>query len=435
MSEITYDAFISYRSQHEKFAAELEKALEAYSPQVIEGGRQRDPGPLNIFRDGEDLAGSSVSGALEKNLDRSAKLVVLCSPGAASSSYVNHEIAHFARKHGSKDIIALLVEGHPNERHHPPEDNAFPQALLDVLEDPLAIDCRAPFQNGESLAHPNHVQEWHKLLGRLLDVDPVTFQQRERRRMMRRMWTGAAASLTLVSAFGALAAYAFEKEQRAEEARDSAESAMAKTKQALEAETLAKQEAQQALAQRDQAKVEAREATTDAERQKEAASEAAERAKAAEGAAQTSKRRAQAARSEAESEKQAREQLRRAAIEQIGQARHDAEGHRANADELRQALMRTAKAFENERNAADHYWQKWNEARNAAVKAMNERDVALYERDSAWKARNTAVSERDAVAQDRDRWKSEAFKWHGIAKSQAAAQAPPAADQVAYGQQ
>jgi len=424
VAAITYDAFISYRSQHEKFALTLEKALEAYSPPAFEGARERKRGPLNVFRDGEDLAGSSVCGALDNNLERSAKLVVLCSPGAASSSYVNHEITYFAGKHGADHIVALLLEGHPNERHNPPEQNAFPPALLDVLPDPLAIDCRTAFKRGESLASPKYQQEWHKLLGRLLDVDPVTFQQRERRRMVRRMWSGAFASLALISAFGALAAYAFDKEQRADEARQradearkTAEVAMTKTDLALQAETKAREAAQRALQERDLAKGEAREASTIAEHQTEVATEASQRAEAAEGAAQSSRWRAQEARNEAESEREQKEQLRTAAINEIGRARQEADTHRANASELYDRLVDALSKLKRQGDAAAYYYQQWN--------------TVLAERDEARNVADQAFSQRDAV-QERLTSCDRAYRyWRGVAQTPAPSQQAPAGQQIA----
>ena len=108
-----FGAFISYKRTDEAFALRLELALERYSP-------PRDlplpHGHLNVFRDKEDLTGPEYNAAIEKYLGQSAKLIVLCSPQARASSYVNDEIRRFARSKGAANIIPVLVSGLPDRK-------------------------------------------------------------------------------------------------------------------------------------------------------------------------------------------------------------------------------------------------------------------------------------------------------------------------------
>ena len=94
-----YDAFISYSRKDEAFASALEKALEAYTPPKDLKVPQR---PLDIFRDKEDFTGNDYVQSLEKYLHCSSKLIVLCSPSARQSPFVNDEIRRFAKAKGSK---------------------------------------------------------------------------------------------------------------------------------------------------------------------------------------------------------------------------------------------------------------------------------------------------------------------------------------------
>src|SRR5688572_10648973 len=106
-----FGAFISYKRQDERFALKLEKALERYTPPKDLNLPQRH---LNIFRDKEDLTGTEYHEAIERYLEQSAKLIVVCSPHARNSSYVDDEIRRFAKLKAPDHIVPILVAGIPN---------------------------------------------------------------------------------------------------------------------------------------------------------------------------------------------------------------------------------------------------------------------------------------------------------------------------------
>ena len=87
-------AFISYSHSDKTIAKALQRKLEAYRlPTAIckkHGGLPRTMKP--IFRDETDLAGNRVQGSLDKELNDSRYLIVICSPKSARSSYVNDEL-------------------------------------------------------------------------------------------------------------------------------------------------------------------------------------------------------------------------------------------------------------------------------------------------------------------------------------------------------
>jgi hypothetical protein len=132
-----YAAFISYSHADEHWARWLQRSLERYR---IPRRLRRDPGagkPLPsrlypVFRDRDELASSNdLSAAIQSALDDSEALVVICSPAAAASRWVNAEIRRFQSSGGDGRIFTLVVDG--STRPAAP-DCAFPPALL-VTED------------------------------------------------------------------------------------------------------------------------------------------------------------------------------------------------------------------------------------------------------------------------------------------------------------
>src|SRR5262245_20718122 len=96
-----YRAFLSYSHRDTAWAKWLHAALEGYRIDKAMVGRQTPAGVVTatlrpIFRDREDFAaGHSLKAQTTAALEGSQFLIVLCSPNAAKSKYVNEEIRHF----------------------------------------------------------------------------------------------------------------------------------------------------------------------------------------------------------------------------------------------------------------------------------------------------------------------------------------------------
>lgn len=151
-----YWAFISYSHADADVAAKLHRALEAYRlPRVL----QRTACPIGkvpdrlfpVFRDQEEMsAGQSLPEVLTRALDASRTLIVLCSPAARESKWVDKEIRYFIRKHGPERVFPVLVDGDPDPRSG--AQYAFPTAVLAgdaprsvslwSISDPLAVELR-----------------------------------------------------------------------------------------------------------------------------------------------------------------------------------------------------------------------------------------------------------------------------------------------------
>src|SRR5258708_36225657 len=84
-----HDAFISYSRKDMPFAELLERTLRRYiPPKGLTVPKRR----LNIFRDEEDFTGTEYYQAVGRHLQGSRKLIVICSPNARASEFVNDEI-------------------------------------------------------------------------------------------------------------------------------------------------------------------------------------------------------------------------------------------------------------------------------------------------------------------------------------------------------
>ena len=133
-----YDVFISYSRKDIGFARKLESTLESYVPPGDLGLPHRH---LEVFRDEEDFTGTEYYQSVDKHLTQAAKLIVLCSPHARASTFVNDEIRRFASSKSATNVITVLVSGVPNNESGPDREaeKAFPQALYEFMEMPRAI--------------------------------------------------------------------------------------------------------------------------------------------------------------------------------------------------------------------------------------------------------------------------------------------------------
>jgi tetratricopeptide (TPR) repeat protein len=140
-----------------------------------------------IFRDRQDFdAGASLGAETIAALDDSATLILLASPAAARSKYVNEEVRLFRSRHPGRLLIPLIVDGDTGD----PEKECFPPALrfavgpdgaiTDTHVDVLAADLREK-GDGFELALAKVVA---RLIG-LAPDDVYRRAERERRRQNR----------------------------------------------------------------------------------------------------------------------------------------------------------------------------------------------------------------------------------------------------------
>jgi formylglycine-generating enzyme required for sulfatase activity len=135
---LKYRAFLSYSHADTSVAKRVHGRLEGFRIDKDLVGRATPSGPVPetlrpIFRDRLEFdAGSSLEHNTIAALDDSAALVVLASPHAARSKYVDQEVRHFKSRHPDRPLIPLIVSGAPGD----PEEECFPPALrFEVAKD------------------------------------------------------------------------------------------------------------------------------------------------------------------------------------------------------------------------------------------------------------------------------------------------------------
>ena len=207
ISPVAFDAFLSYSRKDLRFAVELERALERYTPPREVRAERR---PVAVFRDQDDLTGPEYHAAIDSHLTRSKKLVLICSPHSRASAYVNDEIRRFAAIHGSGGIIPVLLSGVPNNAARDGDANnlAFPDALCELVAMPLAIPYSGFDPERDRVNKGVFYGSWYTLLANLLDVDRATIEERDRRRRsrVRNTWIGGTSGV--VAALSALTLWA-----------------------------------------------------------------------------------------------------------------------------------------------------------------------------------------------------------------------------------
>jgi len=225
--QFRYRAFISYSHADEAWATWLHRALETYRVPKHLVGRDTSIGPVPerfapVFRDRDELAtATSLGDTLTRALEQSAFQIVVCSPKAAASRWVNEEVLTFKRLGREGRIFPLIVAGEPGS----PEQECFPQALRFRMgadgqltgepSEPIAADVR-PGKDSRADARL-------KLLAGMLGIGLDELKQREaHRRHVRMMWL-VSASVTGMAVTSALAGLAWLARNEAERQRVRAE--------------------------------------------------------------------------------------------------------------------------------------------------------------------------------------------------------------------
>lgn len=229
MQDYKYKAFISYSHKNKRWARWLHRGLESYRvPQrLLDNGPGSAPIPRRltpVFRDREDLPSSpDLSERINNVLENSENLIVICSPDAAASLWVNQEIQVFKRLGRSSRIFSLIVDGDPKAIGA--QQDCFPPVMRQAFDangdpvagnvEPIAADVRKS-ADGPSMAR-------QKIIAGLLGVGLDDLRQREMQRRHRRMAIITAASFAglLFTAFLAINAYLARNE--ANQRRDQAE--------------------------------------------------------------------------------------------------------------------------------------------------------------------------------------------------------------------
>jgi len=232
-----YRAFVSYSHRDESWARWLHRALETYAIPRRLVGRATRFGPVPrrlapIFRDSDELASAGdLSAVVSDALTQSSSLIVICSPDAAASRWVDEEVRTFKRLGRGDRIYCLIVAGEPNASLMAGRESeeCFAPALrerwdadgesaADTVE-PMAADAR-PGRDSKADAK-------YRLIAGLLGIELDALKRRDYQRRARRAVVLASAAAVVMAITTALAVQAWVARNAAERRQKEAEDLVA----------------------------------------------------------------------------------------------------------------------------------------------------------------------------------------------------------------
>ena len=211
-----YKAFISYSHCDTTVAVRLHRRLESYRlpPRLVGTPTSRGPVPSRltpIFRDIDELpAADDLNTEIKAALADSAALIVLCSPDAKASRWVNLEIELFREMHPDRPILPALVRGDL--------DNACPPALFapgpdGKAREPIASDLRGEQERLGRI----------KLIAGLTGIGVDDLVQRDAQRRLRRVMAVTASAVIAIIVLSGLLVAAVRARAEAERQQAEAE--------------------------------------------------------------------------------------------------------------------------------------------------------------------------------------------------------------------
>lgn len=187
-----YYAFISYKREDKKEAKRLQHALEYYRlPNHL---RQENPGLPEyvrpVFRDMTDLEVGELSAQIHAGLEQSHFLVVVCSPRAAASKWVNDEVEYFISLGKQDKIIPYIIEGVPHASN--PNEECYPPALLRLSKEKELL--------GANINEVGKDSATIRVVSRMFNIrfDTLYLRYEREQRRKRWMWIGGSILIALL---------------------------------------------------------------------------------------------------------------------------------------------------------------------------------------------------------------------------------------------
>lgn len=205
MSVINYKyfAFISYSHKDSYFVEKLHKRLEDYRlPSIVRKENPLLPKTVQpIFRDKTNLTSGMLQQELNKELERSKYLIVICSPNSASAKdnkhWVNEEVEYFKKLGREENIIPVIIDGEPNSKDS--EKDCYCNALKSnsLGDEFLGIDAKIPknlkISKGKrflGIPDENDTEEkaLNHIIARMLGLDFDDLWQRYRKQQLKKAY-------------------------------------------------------------------------------------------------------------------------------------------------------------------------------------------------------------------------------------------------------
>jgi hypothetical protein len=222
-----YDAFISYSHALDgALAPALQTGLERFAKPWYR------PRALRVFRDTASLsANPDLWSSIEKALDASAWLVLMASPKAARSPWVNREVEWWLAHKSPQRLLVVLTDGQFSWTDEAGggagASAALPPALRGAfVEEPRWVDLRW-LHDVDQVAQSNPrlrecVADIAAAVREVPKAELVGEHIRQHRRTMRAAWGGVTALAVLLIAALVAAVIAFQQRATAQSERDTA---------------------------------------------------------------------------------------------------------------------------------------------------------------------------------------------------------------------
>ncbi|MBR5341489.1 MAG: toll/interleukin-1 receptor domain-containing protein [Erysipelotrichaceae bacterium] len=165
MSEIHYDAFISYRHTERdiEIAKEIQHQLEHFHiPKAIRE-KYKVEKISRLFRDQEELTlNADLAKNIQDALNNSDYLIIICSPQYNESKWCLLEVENFLKNHDRDHVLCVLSEGEPPSIfpdtlcHYTEEyiDEKGKKKKREVNAEPLACDYRGDKKDARRIELP-----------------------------------------------------------------------------------------------------------------------------------------------------------------------------------------------------------------------------------------------------------------------------------------
>jgi WD40 repeat protein len=259
-SRTVFDGFISYsHAADDLLAPRMQSALQRFAKPWW---KRR---ALRIFRDESSLsANPHLWSSITEAMDQSGWFVLLLSPDAAQSPWVNQETEYWKTQKDPSRILPVLTDGSFEWADGDVSGTAVPEQLKDSFsEEPRWVDMRFALRETDlDIKDPRFADAIADIASALRGVpkDELASEEvRQHRRTIRTAWTGVAAIAVL-----AIAATVFAV-QSADNAREAERQAEIATQEA----NRANQEADRANSEADRANQESARAQTETNRANE----------------------------------------------------------------------------------------------------------------------------------------------------------------------
>jgi tetratricopeptide (TPR) repeat protein len=227
----TYDAFISYSHARDKpVAAALQSVVQTLGKPWY---RRR---ALRVFRDDTSLSATpELWPSIEQALGNSRFLILLASPEAAASTWVDREIAHWIERNGIGTLLIAVTDGEPawdaaaGDFARGPKSPLPPSLTKRFASEPKWVDLR-PYREGTT-GDRRFLElgaDFAAAIHGMPKEDLLSEEVRQQRRALMLAWSAVAALVVLAGAAAWEWRAALVAEQVAVEQRNRAEAALAR---------------------------------------------------------------------------------------------------------------------------------------------------------------------------------------------------------------